>query len=70
MSQIEGKVRYTALIGAEILIASKLDEKSDLETARYVLEQNLKQIEGDASLHTAIDSNLKFNIDNIYRNKG
>ncbi len=37
-------------------------EDTDSNTARQVLQTVLNQAEGDASLHTAIDSNIQFQI--------
>ena len=59
--------RYQASIIADIFVPIMDNPEQELEIAKNVLKSNLNQIEGDASLHTGINSHLNFSTQNIQK---
>ena len=49
-------------VEAAVAVPETGEEEKDKDTAQNVLQTVLGKAEGDASLHTAIDSNVQFQI--------
>ena len=60
LSQEQSKSRWTFSIEAEVWVPENMDEETERETAEQVLDTVLSKIPGDASMHTGIDSNVRF----------
>jgi len=56
------KSRWSFSVEAFVSVPTQMDEEQEKETASGVLRKVLDQVEGDSSLHTAVDSNVSFNI--------
>jgi hypothetical protein len=62
ISQEQNKARWSFSVEADVWVPEDMDEESEKQVAHKVLQTVLNQVEGDASLHTAIDSNVRFQI--------
>jgi hypothetical protein len=49
-------------VDAEVRVPFEENKEKERETAKEVLTTVLKTVDGDVSVHTAIDSNIVFNI--------
>jgi hypothetical protein len=62
VSQQQSKSRWTFSVGADVWVPEDLDQEREKEVAIEVLRTVLNKVEGDASLHTAIDADIRFDI--------
>ena len=62
ISQEQPKSRWSFSVEANVWVPQLIDEEREREVADSVLRTVLKRVEGDASLHTAVDSNVQFEI--------
>jgi len=62
VNTLEDKARWLFSVEASVWVPTQIDQEEEKETAKHILSTVLNQVEGDASLHTAIESNVKFDI--------
>ena len=56
------KARWSFSVEAQVMVPPQANMEEERETADKVLRTVLNRVEGDASMYTAIDSNVSFDI--------
>ncbi len=60
--QSQPKAKWSFSVEASVFVPANLSEEMERTTAESVLRTTLARVEGDTSSHTAVDSNVMFDI--------
>ena len=62
IAQKQPKARWSFSVEADVWVPVRADQNEEKAIAESVLRTVLGKVEGDVSAHTAIDSNIKFDV--------